>query len=265
MTLQHVNPVRCVYSREQVCQAYWDACSELGLPPTVSLVKVLVAHGALESGNFKIGLWNNNPGNIKLGARTSGPYTCITLNEVLKDKATGRFVERWFSPEGELSASPNNGGKLLRAPLPVPPGHPQTRMRAYPTLSEGISDKLRFLLHPGWAVALEFAARGSASGYVRSIRSRGYFTAFAGEPDPTPYEMSVVKLAAAYEPIVEAVASRHEPVAFEPPVFEEARDAQRLNLIDPELRARIETTVTILLDDALQGVREDMRGPDWRR
>lgn len=196
----YVAPQRAEYTREQACVAYWQACGALGWSPTVELVSVLVAHGALESGNFKTGLWNNNPGNIKAGEAWEGKYTCVVLNEVLT--RNGKNVTVWFAPEGELVAGKSSAVK--GTPVAVPPGHPQTRLRAFDTLADGIADKLRFLSMPHWLPALAPARRGDPSGYVRAIRGGGYFTAYKGQPDPTPYETSVVSLFHSYRPIVEA-------------------------------------------------------------
>lgn len=259
---RYVPPVRCSYSREQACHAYWKACADIGLTPTVPLVTVLVAHGALECGNFSSGLWNNGIANIKAGEQWPGDYTCVTVNEILKG-ADGKYHERWFSPAGELTASPAKGG-VLKDPANLtatPPGHPQTRMRAYASLDDAIEDKIRFLLSARWLPCLDFAKRGDASGYVRAIRARGYFTAYAGQPDPCPYETQVVSLTKSYRPKVEAVAAGIVlPIAE--PVFDASPVAPvRHNLLDPETIQRLEVMQAEWLDEQMHAPRERDRDP----
>lgn len=242
----YVSPVRCSYSREQAVLAYWMALDTLGVKPTVELTSVLAAHGALECGNFSGGLWNNNPGNVKASEKWEGQFTCITVNEILKGP-DGKFHERWFAPEGELSGK---GGNLLGAPLPVPPGHAQTRMRAFPTLDDGIADKLRFLLSPRWAPCLEPAKRGDASAYVRAIRARGYFTAYADVPQDkaTPYETSVIRLVSSYRPLAERVGRGEvHTLDFPAPTTQtvSAGTAQRTNVLEPEEVAKIEAGLAL--------------------
>jgi hypothetical protein len=242
---QYVRPQLCKYSKSDAAMGYWKACADAGLTPTVPLVSVLVAHGALESGNFQIGCWNNNPGNIKAGELYVGKFTCITLNEILRDPKTGAFSERWFAPEGELTGNPRKGGKLLHPELllPVPPGHPQTRMRAFDTLDEGLQSKIKFFRQPTWAAVLEPAKNGDASGFVRAIRARRYFTAYATLPlnQETPYERDVVSLTRTYMPFVREVAERAargaRPSAAPQAPF--AQDPPRLAITDDD-RAWVE-------------------------
>ena len=251
-------PVRYEFSRPQACFAYWQALAALGLTPTAPFLSVLVAHGGFECGNFAEGLWNCNPGNIKadlVGLHApawSGEFTCITVNEILE--RDGQNIEVWFSPEGELVG---RRGSALRYPaLAVPPGHAQTRMRAFSSLAEGVTDKIKFLLGDHWKGALEFAKRGDAAGYVRSIRAGGYFTAYRGQPDPTPYETSVVSLAHTYRPIVEAVGG--SPVSTEPlsRVQADPLEAVRTDLIGDDLRARIVAAQAPILDSILEEARK---------
>lgn len=254
---RYVTPVRCSYSREQACHAYWKACADLGLTPAVPLVTVLVSHGGLECGNFAAGLWNNNPGNVKAGEKWAGAYTAITLNEVLKGP-DGKFHERWFSPAGELTGK----GGALKDPehaITSEPWHEQTRMRAFASLDDGIEDKIRFLLKPNWIECLEFAKRGDASGYVRAIRARNYFTAYAGLPNPVPYETTVVSLANTYRPMVQAVAACAILPMAEPMFEEVPAGATRLNLLDPETIQRLEAMQAQWFDEELHAPRGNNR------
>jgi hypothetical protein len=207
MLATYVRPLRTTCSRMEAVQAYWLACESLGMKPTIPLVSTLVSHSALECGNFEKA-WNWNISNIKAGGAWEGLYTCITLNEVLKVKGEPTLV--WFAPEGQLTGDPRKGGKLkapyLENPLSVPPGHPQTRMRAFESLTQAVENKIRFFLSPNWETCLKPARIGDVSGYVRMIRVRNYFTAYKGQPDPCRYETDVISLANTYRPLVERVA-----------------------------------------------------------
>jgi hypothetical protein len=86
-------------------------------------------------------------------------------------------------------------------------------MRAFDSLDDGLEDKIRFLFSPNWRAAFERAIAGDASGFVRSLRARNYFTAYANMPAnaTTPYETTVVSLERAYRPLVEQVAKGARP------------------------------------------------------
>lgn len=208
---QYVRPARTIITKLEACVAYWDACTSLGMKPTIPLVTVLVAHGALETGHFE-SCWLYNVGNIKAGGSWTGKYTCLSCNEILK--AGGPLV--YFTPQGELTGNPKYGGKLKtpydQNPLPVPEGHPQTRFRAYDSLAQGVEDKIRFLLKPYWEPVLKPARLGDVSTYVRMIRIRNYFTAYRGQPDPTRYETDVISLTKTYRTWVEKVWKGERPV-----------------------------------------------------
>lgn len=198
----YVPPQKTIITKQEAVAAMWDGLNKLKLSPTVNLCSVLMAHSALESGNFAHG-WNYNYPNIKHENTRDGKYTCIVLNEILI--RGGKRTEIWFSPEGELTAAPSKGGKLIKQfqekPCAIPPGHPQTRMRAYDNPGDGIADKLKFLTKPKWKPCIDLARTGNAAGYVRAIHARNYFTA-----DPKPYERAVVSLNKTYRPLVEAYA-----------------------------------------------------------
>jgi hypothetical protein len=174
---------------EHVSRAYRTALTNMVGVPSDLAVAVLHAQGALETGHFK-SCWNGNAGNIKAGELYEGLYTCIKLNEVL----SGRTV--WFAPNGELDGK---DGPVKGKEWENPPGHPQTRMRAYLSLAGGVEDKIRFLLKERWRPALELAWEGNPAAYVEAIRERGYFTAAL-----EPYRRAVVSLTAKYLPVAEA-------------------------------------------------------------
>lgn len=174
------------------------------VPP--GAIAVLMAHAALETGQDRakgtIGpsCFCFNFGNVKAGEAWEGSYTCITLNEYLV--RDGKRVLVWFAPEGELTARPGPGSRIKAfVPFGVPPGHPQTRMRAFSTAADGIAAKIAFLRQPHFARAWAALMRGDAAAYVAEIHAQRYFTA-----DFEPYQRAVVSLAKTFLPIAQKIA-----------------------------------------------------------
>jgi hypothetical protein len=156
--------------------------SVLGETPPMPVLALALGKTALETGRWSA-IWNSNWGNIKASAKFTGTYTCIVLNEVLGGKVV------WFAPDGELTANPAKGGRLVGAPVPVPEGHPQTRMRAFPTTGEGALDYVRFVAGGRYATAWHRLLAGDGSGYVHELKRAGYFTA-----DEETYRRTTVSL-----------------------------------------------------------------------
>lgn len=63
----------------------------------------------------------------------------------------------------------------------VPPGHPQTRIRAYQSPREGVEAWLSTIQAPRYAGAVEALKRGDADGFLAALKRGGYFTATLGE------------------------------------------------------------------------------------
>lgn len=192
----YVPPRRTPFTPRELAQAYEYALGgdgKVGAP----LIAVLMAHCALETGrDVKAGLigpscWNYNLGNVKAAPSWQGLYTCIRLNEYLLRGGKRTLV--WFSPEGE---EPLGAERCA-----VPPGHPQTRMRAFVSLEEGARAKLNFLHAPRFRFAMEAAQRGDPSSYVNAIHAQKYFTA-----DLVPYRNAVVSLYKSYLPVAQQIA-----------------------------------------------------------
>lgn len=141
--------------------------SVLHASPSLEVLALALAKTALETGRWTA-IWNNNWGNIKAGASYEGFYTTITLNEVL-----GHSVV-WFAPEGQLN---RKGGDVIGARWEVPPGHPQTRMRAYSDSLAGAMAYVEFVASGRYRDAFAELLEGDAIGYVRALRMKGYFTA----------------------------------------------------------------------------------------
>ena len=140
----------------------------LGNPSRATLLVALAKTG-LETGEFQA-MWNHNWGNIKAMGSYAGDYTCIHLNEVLP----GRGLV-WFAPEGELTGK---RGQVVGEVFAVPPGHPQTRMRAYASAEAGAADYVAFVAQKKrYAKAWAELLAGNEEGYVRELKAAGYFTA----------------------------------------------------------------------------------------
>lgn len=201
----------------------------LGEDPSVNTLALLAAQCALETGRWKACHWNNW-GNVKASISYEGHYTCFRLNELIK----GKYV--WFSPDTDGWA--------------LPPGHPQTRMRAYQTSAEGATAHLKFLWgYKRYAQAWKAALRGDPNAFVVELKNAGYFTAHL-----EPYLKAVESLTREYRRAAEALKILDEPVmipAAEIPVEEVEPDRSALS--DWDMHDRVQYLVTSgmarLLDD----------------
>lgn len=152
----------------------WALKAHIGKEPSDEVLSRALAKTALETGNWSA-IWNSNWGNVKSGATYQGMYTCILLNECLV--RNGKVQTIWFAPEGELTGPPSKGGKLVRDPLPVPPGHPQTRMRAFANNYDGVDCYVSFVASGYYKLAWKELLTGTTRGYVQALKKAGYFTA----------------------------------------------------------------------------------------
>ncbi len=148
--------------------------------PRREVLALALAKCALETGRFQK-IWNYNFGNIKAGENYAGMFTCITLNEVI-----GGHVQ-WFAPNGPVLRK-QDGGFVPSGPrVVVPPGHPQTRMRAYAGRTDGAGQYVDFMRgrKAMWS-ALQLA---EPIAFVAAMKRGGYFTA-----DEGPYARAVASL-----------------------------------------------------------------------
>lgn len=155
------------------CMA-WALKNHVGADPSDEVLALALAKTALETGRWQ-SIWNSNWGNVKAPETYEGMYTCITLNEVLV--RNGKAVVVWFAPEGELSGNPAKGGKLIAAPLSVPPGHVQSRMRAFANNFDGVDQYVSFVASGRYKKAWQALLSGNATDYVHELKAAGYFTA----------------------------------------------------------------------------------------
>jgi len=142
--------------------------AEMRTAPTTATLALALAKTALETGRWQK-MYGWCWGNIKASLSYEGLYQCYPCNEVIK----GQIV--WFSPRGRLSGK---GGAVVAEPYEDPPGHPQTRFRAYASAYDGAYDYVRFQAslvryERAWQRLLD----GDVEGYVRSLSAAGYFTA----------------------------------------------------------------------------------------
>lgn len=147
--------------------------------PEDRVLALALAKTALETGRWSA-IWNANWGNVKASENYRGSFTCILLNEVLASGVT------WFAPEGQLN---RKGGEVISTPWDVPPGHPQTRMRAYSSPLEGAIEYVHFVADGRYTDAWKELLEGDAEGYVAALHRKGYFTA-----DPAVYARGVSSL-----------------------------------------------------------------------
>lgn len=164
----YVKPVRTAVTPSELRDALRVNLTRLtGHEPSEHALTVLVATSAFETARWK-SCWNYNLGNAKAGESWPGEYTCLTnVREVLKG------VERWFSPEGETNGK---GGPLIGERFTVPPGHPQTRFRAYPDLTGGSTGWCEKLVKK-YRPALEDLLSGADSDtFILGLKNLSYFT-----------------------------------------------------------------------------------------
>jgi len=150
-----------------------------GVEPSDRALALALAKTALETARWK-SMWNWNWGNIKAGENFEGMYTCISLNEVLEGKTV------WFAPSGRLDVK---GGRVIAEAYKVPPGHPQTRMRAYANGFDGAQEYVTFLANGRYRDAWARLLEGDPVGFVRELKAKGYFTA-----DESSYRLGVVRV-----------------------------------------------------------------------
>lgn len=153
--------------------------------PTLEQLALCLAKSALETGRWQK-IWNHNFGNVKAGGSYVGMYTCIRLNEVLKGKV------EWFNPGSEGFA--------------VPPGHPQTRMRAFANAWDGAQEYMG-VMRARFTKAHDAMLTGDPVKYVRVLKASGYFTA-----DEAPYLKAVQSLHREFIAKLQGMAHEDVPI-----------------------------------------------------
>lgn len=242
----YASPVRTAVSTTEALAGFLDGWRErFSKLPSGACIATLTAQSALESGWWR-SMWNNNPSNIKASEKWTGQYTCIRLNERLN----GVYV--WFSPEGEERPK----GTVIQPFRDLPPGHPQTRMRAFETFGKGVTDKLNFLSGTRWLKARDAAERGDAATYVRECKAEGYFTA-----ELEPYLRSVVSIQGKLLSDAQRVLEQQTPPGQPEPVDDIQLCTDMARCLRFELPDWLKATLKVLqaehIDFALDQVRND--------
>lgn len=174
MLATYVDPIETRLTFEDAVPIVrWAVSEQLGREPTDGAIALALAKIWLETGRG-LHCWNHNWGNVKAAPSYVGMFTCVTLNEVIGGKVL------WFAPEGELTAAPSKGGKLKGAPIAVPDGHPQTRMRAHANHFDGADCYFDFVANGRYKAAWQELLLGHAESYVHALKVACYFTADEG-------------------------------------------------------------------------------------
>lgn len=189
MKAAYVEPVKTPLSFDEalVCMRQGIHVAT-GTPPSDPALALALAKTALETGRWQhMYCWNL--GNIKAGDNYVGMYTAYPCNEVINGKVV------WFSPSGQLD---RKGGVVTGLAWAVPPGHPQTRFRAYANAYDGAQQYVDFVANGRYRDAWQRLLDGDAAGYVHALRARGYFTA-----DEATYLRGVDRLFREFLPKIE--------------------------------------------------------------
>ncbi len=176
-TEDRLTPFTFDEAAEAMRAALWN---ELGKEyPSIPCLALALAKTALETGRWQQ-IHCYNWGNIKAGQAYVGMYTSFKCNEVIGGKTI------WFAPEGQLASK---DGPLVGPKSPVPPGHVQTRFRAYANKYDGAYQYVEFVASGRYVDAWKELLEGDAEGYVQALYKKGYFTA-----DPAIYGKGVKSL-----------------------------------------------------------------------
>lgn len=166
------------FSFEEADEAMTAALPKGSSPAVRALA---LAKTALETGRWrKIHCFNW--GNVKAGDSYVGMFTCFACGEELAEGSC------WFEPDGTVK-NLTKGTVTKPVAFDVPPGHPQTRFRAYANRFDGAFEYVDFVKSGRYAQAWQALLAGDAAGYVHQLKLKGYFTAAEG-----PYAAGVISL-----------------------------------------------------------------------
>ncbi len=148
---------------------------------SVQVRALALAKTALETARWKK-IHCSNWGNIKAGNDFAGMFTAFACGEELKEGSC------WFDPDGTIK-NLTKGTVTRPVAYEVPPGHPQTRFRAYANRFDGAFEYVDFVNNGRYAQAWLSLLAGDAVGYVHNLKLKGYFTAAEA-----PYAAGVVSM-----------------------------------------------------------------------
>lgn len=183
-------------SAEKAAEAFVIAVRRY-LPELASpeLAGILLAHSALETGHWKQ-LRNYNFGNVKATfewVQDGGDYVFYEAGEWLTGDqvAAAQRQSRPRTDGGEgadmRERQQDDAGRGLTY-CSFYPSHPQCRFRSFASAPDGLADHMH-KLGERYGAALEAAAKGEVSEFVRQLWQKGYFTAVYA-----PYHDAVVSL-----------------------------------------------------------------------
>ena len=165
MIATYVEPRVTALDFEDAASCTRWAMTDTTFSPRLDQLALAMAKNALETGRWKK-MYNFNFGNIKAGESYVGMYTSFPCNEIIKGKV------RWFMPAGESTKD----GELIGERWGVPPGHPQTRFRAYANAWDG-SQQYIDVLKTRFTKAWDALLTGDPAKFVSTLKSLNYFTA----------------------------------------------------------------------------------------
>jgi hypothetical protein len=163
----YVPPARTPVHVDALREALKTQLTRRGVEASPHALNALLAMSAHETGQWR-SCWNHNLGNVKAGPDWPGLYTCLSnVWEVIAGKT------RWFSPGGETAGK---GGPIVGNQYTTPPGHPQTRFRAYPSLLDGVEGwVIKMVTAYGKSTSILFGG-GSTDEFIASLKAHRYFT-----------------------------------------------------------------------------------------
>lgn len=210
----------------------------MGKYPVPRTLAIHVAQSCLETGWWKK-IHRYNFTNEKCSADADGWFCCFRCNEQID----GKYV--WFRPEGQEG----QGGAIVGQSYAIPPGHPQTRFKAFPSAPEGAAAHFSFMTtgHTGsrYRAAWNEAERGDPGAFVDALKAAHFFTA-----DVLPYKRTVTQLTQRF------LREIHEGLTQPPPPVLEERE--RSPLSDDDLFDSLRLLPLELDWDAMRAERDEM-------
>jgi len=154
---------------EQAAEALRAAlASTMTARPTDDVLALALAKSAFETARWK-SIWCHNFGNVKAGDTYVGMFCAFACGENLKDGV------HWFEPDG-TDKNLTKGTITGKGTYEVPPGHPQTRFRAYANQFDGAFSYVDLVAGGYYAQAWKALLTGDARAFVHQLKAKGYFT-----------------------------------------------------------------------------------------
>lgn len=136
--------------------------------PTDEVLALALSKCAFETARWK-SCHRHNLGNIKAGENFVGMFTSFACGENLADGV------HWFEPDG-TDKNLTKGTTTRPVAYSVPPGHPQTRFRAYANRFDAAYEYVDFVASSHYAQAWKALLTGDATAFVHQLKLAHYFT-----------------------------------------------------------------------------------------